>query len=211
MIATHNSMSYLPFESFWYALKGKRYRCQNKTIDEQIEDGVKYFDIRIKRDKELSTSTNDIWKFAHSGANFEYPVEYDNDGKTIRELSLYQVLNKIEKANCFFRLVYEGSNKGDETRFRLEVRTIMRVFPKALDQVVIKNGWQELRKSRFKFVDRSYVPIYSDKNASWWTRFKHKFADIKDWAFDHNEPLTQDEIKDEKVVYFYDFYNFQLY
>lgn len=50
-LASHNSMTYLPIKKWW--LKPFRFiaQCQNKTIEEQYQAGVRMFDIRIAFNK----------------------------------------------------------------------------------------------------------------------------------------------------------------
>lgn len=51
-LASHNSMTYLPIKKWW--LKPFRFiaQCQNKTIEEQYQAGVRMFDIRIAFNKQ---------------------------------------------------------------------------------------------------------------------------------------------------------------
>ena len=187
MLGTHNRMSYLPFKSIWYKLKWWIYRCQEKTIDEQIKDSVRYFDIRVKY--------NGDWFFAHAGADFKSP-------------KLYKVLNKINKNGGYFRLIFEGSDDDKVIFSNCLYPEIKKKYPDVLDQVVIKEGWIEIKPSRFRFVDRSLVLNYSDnKDNSWKMKLKRKFTSIKQWAKKNNIKPTEEEIDDENVVYFYDFYN----
>lgn len=48
MKGTHNTMSFLPAKRLWMKLLTPWSKCQSKTVQEQLEDGVRYFDIRIR-------------------------------------------------------------------------------------------------------------------------------------------------------------------
>lgn len=47
MLASHNSMSYLSPTTLWMKMCKPWSKCQNRTIEEQIEKGVRFFDLRI--------------------------------------------------------------------------------------------------------------------------------------------------------------------
>lgn len=52
MLGSHNSLSYLPCRKWWMYLINWAAKCQSKTLAEQFHDGVNYFDIRVRFDKE---------------------------------------------------------------------------------------------------------------------------------------------------------------
>lgn len=58
-------MSYLPPTRWWMWLLRPFARCQRKPLHAQIKSGVKVFDLRIFRDKNLR------WQFAHGIVSFE--------------------------------------------------------------------------------------------------------------------------------------------
>lgn len=51
MIGSHNTFSYLPIKNRWMSFLKPWYKCQDKDIIQQINNGAKFFDIRVKFDK----------------------------------------------------------------------------------------------------------------------------------------------------------------
>lgn len=51
MLGSHNSLSYLPCKRWWMYLINWAAKCQSKTLSEQYYNGVRYFDIRVRFDK----------------------------------------------------------------------------------------------------------------------------------------------------------------
>lgn len=71
-LGSHNSMTYLPPKQWWLKPFHFIAKCQNKTLQEQYECGVRVFDIRVKWDNK-----NDKWVFAHGSMTFKcYDVKY---------------------------------------------------------------------------------------------------------------------------------------
>ena len=46
MIGSHNTFSYLPIKNRWRKIFKPWYKCQDKTIFQQIANGARFFDIR---------------------------------------------------------------------------------------------------------------------------------------------------------------------
>lgn len=51
ILASHNTMTYLPPKKWWMKIFKPIYQCQDKDIKQQLDKGVRYFDIRIAFDK----------------------------------------------------------------------------------------------------------------------------------------------------------------
>ena len=51
MIGSHNTFSYLPIKNRWRKIFKPWYKCQDKDIIQQINNGARFFDIRAKFDK----------------------------------------------------------------------------------------------------------------------------------------------------------------
>ena len=159
MVGTHNSMTYLRAVSpLWEAISCW-WRCQDKTLDEQIAAGVRWFDIRIAYNNKPG---GPLWKFAHGGADLEYA-----DGPGLRD-----VLERVEECGGLVRVMLE---KGDEEAEQLfaeyfnEASTTKR-WP-CITGAVIKKGWRVLwSKGEPQLVDRSYVPYKRD--TAWWKQLK---------------------------------------
>lgn len=65
MIGSHNSISYYKPVKFWQRIFLPWARCQNKTLQEQYDLGVRYFDIRVKL-------IDGYWHFVHNQEDFGY-------------------------------------------------------------------------------------------------------------------------------------------
>ena len=90
MIGSHNSATYLKEESWWMAILRPWTRCQSKTLKEQYESGIRYFDFRIKI---LDTEFGYITNVCH------------ND--VIYKKSLSEVLSEINYDDVYIRLILD--------------------------------------------------------------------------------------------------------
>lgn len=88
------------------------YQCQNLTIEEQLNMGVRYFDIRIRLDK------NEDWVFAHGMVEF----------KNCKMFSIFKLINQTK--NCTVRLVLELDKVDElqEIEFKDYCKSISVVF-----------------------------------------------------------------------------------
>lgn len=98
MIGSHNSMSYLPPKNLWGKITRLWNKCQDKTITEQYNNGVDYFDIRI------NFYNDDEWHFVHN--KVDYGVVNDNIWKYIGK-------NKIP-----IRVIYDQRSKPKDASYR---------------------------------------------------------------------------------------------
>nr|UVX50828.1 MAG: phosphoinositide phospholipase C, Ca2+-dependent [Bacteriophage sp.] len=97
MIGSHNSMSYLPPKNLWGKITRLWNKCQDKTIEEQFNSGVDYFDIRI------NFYNDEEWHFVHN--KVDYGVVNDNIWKYIGK-------NKIP-----IRVIYDRRSKPKDASF----------------------------------------------------------------------------------------------
>ena len=97
MIGSHNSMSYLPPKNLWGKITRLWNKCQNKTLEEQFNSGVNYFDIRINL-------YNEEWHFVHN--KVDYGI-VDND-----------VWKYIGKIKVPIRVIYDRRSKPKDTSYR---------------------------------------------------------------------------------------------
>lgn len=67
-LASHNTMSYLPVKQWYLKPLGFMSRCQSINIIDQFDLGVRYFDIRIRYDK------NGLCEFAHGLTSYKKNV-----------------------------------------------------------------------------------------------------------------------------------------
>lgn len=90
MIGSHNSMSYLPPKNLWGKITRLWNKCQDKTLEEQYRDKVRYFDIRINL-------YGDEWHFVHNKVDFGLVDNY--------------IWKYIGKNNITIRLIYDQRSK----------------------------------------------------------------------------------------------------
>ena len=192
MIGSHNSFTHLASDS---SLNNKftwLWRCQDKTVVEQYEAGVRFFDIRVKA---IEKKGKLMWEACHGNAGL---------GKTF--LSINAICTYVQKSlpGATFRLLLEKS--GNEDKFREDSLKAIEKFGDILLFVAIKSGWQVIYQSDKlpQIIDYCYVPWHSGD--SFWTNIKNfEFSTIKKYAKEHNPEITQELIDDPNVIHFMDF------
>lgn len=180
MIGSHDSYTYLSPKKKFFKLFSFLWRTQNKSIYEQIQLGVEYFDIRVKYE-------NGIWRLCHGLVDFN--STFTSLEEILKEFKDYKV-----------RLILE---KGSEEEFIKEINSIKYKY-ECLSFSCIKKGWKVLVNKDPKMIDYSYVPFLS--NLSFWQNIKRMkwFNTIKRWAKKSN-PIITKELIDSETVYFMDY------
>lgn len=202
MIGSHNSMSYLPPKHWFWRLFTPFWRCQNKTIEEQIKAGVKLFDIRVVWDRKL-----DSWQFAHGLVQFGW-----KKGDPL-SVGLEPTLTLLEAHGCLYRIVLERGSEYDEERFKSWFGFGADIWWKSHPHCISairKRGWKSVRSRRFDYAyknmqlaDHSFVPFHSDR--PWWKQLSWKmFCTPRLWAKRHNT-VQQGWEEDRDTVHLYDF------
>lgn len=112
-LGTHNSMTYLKPKK-WYLYPFQFIaRCQNKTIEEQYEKGIRLFDFRITYDK------NNIPEFRH--------------GLMAYKGNVYKILECLnsKKDSIKIRIILEESkaNISNETLFIKDIHRFKTLYP----------------------------------------------------------------------------------
>ena len=168
------------------------WRCQRKGFNMQIEDGVKYFDIRIRFDK-----NNDV-VFCHGMADVEVPSW----------MGLCFISDSCLKYNARCRIIIE---RGKDTGIINRLETNCPFWRDAVDFIAIKKGWKVLYNARQpKIIDYSYVPFVS--NLSPWDNMcrllnRGMITTIKRWARTHNPRKDYETLKTDTVIHFMDHYD----
>lgn len=204
MIGSHNSMSYLPPQRWLWRLFAPFWRCQDKTIEEQIKAGVRFFDIRVVWDRKL-----DCWQFAHGLVRFGW-----KKGDPL-SVGLEPVLTLLETRGCLYRIVLERGAEYDEARFRnwfghsVGAEIWWGSHPHCIS-AIIKRGWKSVKGRHFDVAyknmqldDRSFVPFHSDK-PGWRQLSWRMLCTPRLWAKRHNT-VRQGWKEDNDTVHFYDF------
>lgn len=182
MIASHSSFSYLePTYSLYGLLKGL-WKTQNKTIEQQYTEGVRYFDIRVYWH-------NGFWRICYSLINFDWYYT------SLDDLARYFF---VEYPEAEIRIILE---KGNTKQFRKEAELLL--LPN-VDWIAIKGG-ETLRRSSYPIVD--YSQKIWDHQLSWITNLYNMIDDhdIKKMAYINNPIVTDKMIRDKNIVYFLDF------
>lgn len=202
MIGSHNSMSYLPPKHWFWRLFTPFWRCQNKTIEEQIKAGVEFFDIRVVWDRKLH-----CWQFAHGLVQFGW-----KKGDPL-SVGLEPTLTLLEAHGCLYRIVLERGSEYDEERFKSWFGFGADIWWKSHPHCISairKRGWKSVRSRRFDYAfknlqlaDHSFVPFRSDR--PWWRQLSWRmFCTPRLWAKRHNT-VRNSWKKSGNTVHFYDF------
>ncbi len=208
MIGTHNSMTYLKAKSkVWEAIAGY-WRCQDKTLSEQIDAGVRWFDIRVAYDSNAKGSV--YWKFAHG--EVDLAMLGKTDSKTGRDAGTYRitldsVLRQIQQCGGVARIMLERGNDSDEGLFSeyFNQQVMARQWPCVIGAVIKKN-WKVLWNSRpgLAITDLSYVPYKRDK--AWHKQLKgiiaFPFKSIKKRAKENGNPTKAQRETPNRVFVF---------
>lgn len=93
ILGTHNSASYAKPTKWWMKLINFTSKCQDMTIEEQYEYGVRYFDIRISGDLLDNSIKHGIIRYDVSLSNI---LSYLNDKTKINKDICYVAINLEE-------------------------------------------------------------------------------------------------------------------
>lgn len=210
MIGSHNSMTYLKASSKVWEKLSAYWRCQDKTIDEQIAAGVRWFDIRVAYDKSARGSS--FWKFAHGEVDLQMTVKTGSgtgrSAGSVR-LTLDDVLTKIQNAGGLVRIMLEKGDADDETLFAeyFSQPLMCKKWP-CIIGAVIKENWRVLWNKRpdLGITDCSYVPYKRDTPVLKQLKaiLKFPFKSIKKRADEGFQP-TKAQREHQYYVWVYDY------
>ena len=181
MIGTHDSYTFLPARKKLFEWFSFLWRTQVKSIAQQKEIGVTYFDVRVRRD-------GDVWRVCHGLVDFD--LTFKSIGEIGNRFSVYKV-----------RIILE--REGSEDLFREEVLESIPCL--ALSFACIKNGWKVILDRDSHIFDYTYTPWLS--GVSFWDNIKrfNFFSTIKRWAKNHNPTISSTQKEDSTNVYFMDY------
>ena len=193
MIGSHNSFTHLASDSDINNYFTWLWRCQDKTMVEQYEAGVRFFDIRVKA---IVKSGKVMWEACHGSAGL---------GKTF--LSINAICTYVQKSlpGSTFRLLLEKKGDYDE-KFKTDSLKAVEKYPEILKFVAIKSGWSVLYQATDipQIIDYCYVPWHSGD--SFWENIKNfRPSTIKSYAKKHNPVITQEMVDDPTTIYFMDY------
>lgn len=198
MIGSHNSYTYLKAVNKPIFNKFTKYwRCQYKSIQEQYDAGVRFFDIRVATELvKVGSKYKVMWRSCHGACNL------DNIFTT---LSVACKQFKDLGPDVKIRILLEKGDDNDIAFFKNESEKILKRYSSIITQIVIKNKWQVIYEDwqGITMTDYCYIPWNSAR--SFWYNVKHfSNSTIQKWANEHNPTLTKEMIDDPKHIYFMD-------
>lgn len=132
MIGSHNSLSYLPPRNLWGKITKLWGKCQDKTLVEQYNAGVRYFDIRLNLYRNCIGEFE--WHFVHN------KVDYG-----LVDCSLWKYLGGI---NASVRVIYDQRIKPEDAenktnRFLTYLYIIKDKYNVNIDSAITFWDWKE--------------------------------------------------------------------
>ena len=187
MIGSHNSMTYLSPKNLWGMITIPWSKCQSKTLQEQYDAGVRFFDIRVCKIKEA-------WHYVHN------KVDY---GKVD-----LQALTDFFKshADIYLRIVYDLRSTPADAEERRKSFYKEVVFP------ILTNAWVRITYITFwewkiEYTHSSSV-IEMEYHASVSAKWYQYILGTKWFARHHNERIKElyaDTVKSEDIAVLIDF------
>ncbi len=187
MLGSHNSFSYLKPTKWWMRLFTPWTKCQNKTIEEQYADGVRYFDIRVafKKDGSMRVVHNLI----------EYPTD-----------ELYNALRTFKNnSDVYLRICLDMRRKPKNMEdiknvlgwFYDFVTYVMSNTEITIDKVITFWDWRYIINRGLKVTE-----WHASVCAKW-----YQYIDgLKLWSWEHNsEILTKKAIESKEEVVLIDY------
>lgn len=145
ILGAHNANTYLEPRKWWMKLINFTSKCQKLPIKKQFEYGVRYFDFRIRYDKELELFLN-----CHGLVEYTTPAN-----QTVSLLSILASVKETE--TIYIRFVYDDTFNNniidDYNLSRLFREQIYPIF-KHCDNII----WQLIKKSSWKRIDSDNSP-----------------------------------------------------
>lgn len=133
ILGAHNANTYLEPRKWWMKLINFTSKCQKLTINEQCEHGVRYFDFRIRYDKELELFLN-----CHGLVEYIEPLCV-----TVYPLSYFA--EKIKPEPIYIRFVYDDTFNNNIDDSDLTDLFINQIYP------ILRNNkniiWKLIKKS----------------------------------------------------------------
>lgn len=179
MYASHNSLTSYPIKHWYMKLFKPFAKCQNTTIEQQLNNGVTVFDIRVRIKKDRSL-------VACHGF-----VEYD--------VNVLDIIYRLEKAQCYYRVILENtlvySKNSESDLLALKNIFISNEFSHCI-YVSDKKHWNSTINKycsfNFKSEQNKHGGVLCIIPRVWVNKYKY----YKDW---HSLNL------DKENIYYYDF------
>ena len=138
ILGAHNANTYLKPRKWWMRLINFTSKCQKLTIKEQLEYGVRYFDFRIRYDKNLNT-------FICCHGPIEYKVEV-----LLLIHDIFKFKRDHPNESIYIRFVYDDTfNENNYNDDDISYLFITELFSFHM----IGIGWELIRKSNWTEID----------------------------------------------------------
>lgn len=201
MIGTHNTFTYLEATNSLYNVFNAFWRCQEISVRDQYNMGVRLFDIRVS---EVFENGKKWWQVGHGIAKVK------------------QKFVNLENICIYFKSQYPGSmirlmleDKSDEeailNRFKKEADTVIKKYKDMIWTIYIKRPWTLLFEGKHFDIKEYCCYLFNwDVDASLSQNIKNfslEASSIKKWAKNHNPQITQEMIDDKDTLYFMDYVN----
>lgn len=183
MIGSHNSATYLKEKSWWMTILRPWTRCQTKTLREQYNSGIRYFDFRIKvfGDIEFGYRTN----ICHNNVLYKK--------------SLFEALCEIDYDDVYIRLILDYRKEPEDAErlselFKSIINFIYDNYDLKIDNAITFWNWKEYIPSSFNIQEEHY----SVDASHWyeWILGPFLFNKLKEKSYKkHFEELRNKEMK----------------
>lgn len=150
MVGSHDSMTFMRARYRFMELFTILWRTQTRDLTDQAMAGVRYFDIRVRRDKGM-------WILCHG------LVDLDKVFSSLDKLIEYvDILGSHPGlgGRPYIRLILE---RGDSLEFETAAPRLAEKFP-GICFIAIKRGWRVLLNRDPEIVDMTFVPWLSDNS-----------------------------------------------
>lgn len=179
MIGSHDTYTFQKARNWFVNLISGYWRCQKKNINGQYNSGVRFFDIRVFRDK-------GVWRTAHGLAEFDQTFE-----------SIERICKHFDSRDILFRIWMEKGSDSDWELFKEECTLCKDEYP-GFKQAIRKKG-EVVLFSELPKMEYYACKMEEPKN------FLNGFTPIKTYAKKNNPQITQEMIEDRSVIYFMDY------
>lgn len=165
MVGSHNSLTYMSTKNVFMGLFKFFYRCQTKTLEQQLQYGIRCFDVRVKLDNDWN------WCFAHGIVKFKTNV--------------YQIFDILNSNKCHVRLIFEEKEgKGYHNLAFVQLCSeLEKKYPNIkFFEGRIKSSWKKLYTFKYEninqttdqFVGSMQSKIIGKISPRLWDWFNHK-------------------------------------
>lgn len=185
-LATHNSLTYLKPKYWWMKLFKFCYQCQDRTIENQYVDGVRYFDFRFSFD------SNRHLEFRHKLIPFKSSF-----------FKLEDILTYLNTRNdkVYIRVVLEKNTKDTDP---YDFRVLCELIQQQYENITFLCGEDVKTKKVIYDFKNGYGPQVVEKYSS----VTGKLIDglwPRRWAKKHNQEIYE-TYKDTDKYLMIDFY-----